>query len=177
MRSSQRRRQDKVKTNIILIGMPGAGKSTVGVILAKLLGMSFLDGDIAIQEQTGKRLSELLADCGMEGFVELEGRINQGLYLENTVLATGGSAVLHEGAMRHLKELGEVVYLFLEYENLAERIGDLFERGVVCRKGQTLLDVYRERIPLYERYADIVICERECCGSVRETAEEIRRRI
>lgn len=143
------------KTNITLIGMPGAGKSTVGVVLAKTMGMRFLDSDLVIQEKEGKRLHEIISEVGSEGFLLVEDRINAGLDCENTVIATGGSVVYCENAMKHLKEISTVVYLELDYESLVHRLGDLQARGVVLREGQTLRSLYEERIPLYEKYADI----------------------
>lgn len=146
-----------MKNNIILIGMPGVGKSTVGVILAKKLGMSFLDSDLVIQEKLGKLLKEILREEGVVGFLEIENRINSEICVENSVIATGGSAVFGERAMRHFRGMGIIVYLSLSYAELAERLGDLDERGVAHTQGQTLRDIYEERLPLYEKYADITV--------------------
>lgn len=143
------------KTNITLIGMPGVGKSTVGVVLAKTMGMRFLDSDLVIQEKEGKRLHEIISEVGSDGFLSVEDRINGSLDCENTVIATGGSVVYCENAMKHLKEISTVVYLELDYESLAHRLGDLNERGVVLKEGQTLKALHEERTPLYEKYADI----------------------
>lgn len=145
------------KTNITLIGMPGAGKSTVGVVLAKVLGYRFLDSDLEIQEQTKRCLHELLDIYGEEGFIELENRVNAGILASHTVIATGGSAVYGKEAMEHLREISTVVYLKLSYENLETRLGDLHERGVVMSVGQTLQELMDIRVPLYERYAHITI--------------------
>lgn len=145
------------KKNITLIGMPGAGKSTVGVVLAKVLGYRFLDSDLVIQEQTGKRLHELILEYGEKGFLEIENRINAAISVSNTVIATGGSAVFGAEAMRHLREISTVVYLKLSYESLNVRLGDLHERGVVMEEGQTLSDLMDIRCPLYEMYAHITI--------------------
>ena len=136
--------------NITLIGMPGAGKSTVGVVLAKVLGYRFLDSDLAIQEQTKKKLHELISFYGEKGFLEIENQVNAAISVSNTVIATGGSAVFGEEAMRHLQEISTVVYL-------KERLGDLHERGVVMEQGQTLSDLMDIRCPLYEKYAHITI--------------------
>ena len=152
--------------NIILIGMPGAGKSTVGVVLAKRLGYGFLDSDLLIQEKEGKLLYQLIEEQGEEGFLELENLINASIKTQKTVIATGGSAVYGEEAMKHFGETGVVVYLKLAYEELEKRLGNLHRRGVVLKPGFSLSDLYEEREPLYEKYADITI---ECHG---KTAEE-----
>lgn len=149
------------KNNITLIGMPGVGKSTVGVVLAKVLGYRFLDSDLEIQEQTGKLLHELITEYGDEGFLELENRVNAGLMVERSVIATGGSAVYGKEAMEHLREVSTVVYLRLSCERLEERLGDLHERGVVLKPGQTLRDLMEARTPLYEKYAHITIDEED----------------
>jgi len=146
-----------MRSNIILIGMPGSGKSTVGVVLAKKLGLHFLDSDLVIQERTGKLLYQLIEERGEEGFVLLENQINASIQAKDTVIATGGSAVYGQEAMAHFKGIGQVVYLQLPYEELEERLGDLHERGVVLKPGFTLRNLYEERTPLYERYADLVI--------------------
>ena len=146
--------------NIILIGMPGCGKSTVGVVLAKALGMDFIDSDLVIQKQTGKRLSQIIEECGDDGFREVENRINAALEAENSVIATGGSVIYGEEAMCHLKSIGTVVYLKLSCGAIEERLGDLHERGVTIQPGWTLRDLYNERVPLYEQWADLTVdCE------------------
>lgn len=159
--------------NIVLIGMPGAGKSTVGVVLAKNLGMSFMDSDLVIQEQEGKKLHEIIEECGADGFIKVEERVNASLDPSNTIIATGGSVVYGAKAMEHLGEIGTICYLKLSYESIRDRLGDLAQRGVVLKDGQTLLDLYQERIPLYEKYAHIVIdCENK---NIREVVNEIAR--
>ena len=159
--------------NTILIGMPGVGKSTVGVVAAKRMGCRFVDSDLVIQDTYGKLLHELIEEHGVEGFLEIENRVNASLNGENVVIATGGSVCYGREAMRHLQQLGIVVYLRLGCEALAERLGDLHERGVAMKEGQTLAKLYLERVPLYEKYADIVIdCEEK---NLRETAEEMCR--
>lgn len=161
--------------NIILIGMPGAGKSTVGVVLAKKMGYCFVDSDLVIQERTKKLLHEIITEKGQQGFLEIENQINASLELENTVLATGGSAIYGKEAMEHLKKIGTVVYLRLSHRTIATRLGDFHERGVALKKGQTLLDLYEERIPYYEEYADITVnCERK---PIRRIVEEIVKRL
>lgn len=149
-----------MKGNIVLIGMPGAGKSTVGVVLAKRLGYRFVDSDLVIQERYGKLLHQLIEENGVEGFWKIENEVNASLDQKQSVIATGGSVVYEEEAMKHLGDIGTVVYLELSYEEIAERLGDLNARGVTLRPGQTLRDLYEERKPLYEKYADMTIqCE------------------
>lgn len=145
--------------NITLIGMPGAGKSTIGVVLAKVLGYQFLDSDLLIQKQEKRRLSEIIEEEGYKGFIDVENRVNASIEAENTVIATGGSVVYCEEAMEHLKSIGTVVYLKLSLNALSKRLGNLKGRGVLLREGQNLTDLYEERTPLYEKYADIVIDE------------------
>ena len=147
------------KNNIVLIGMPGVGKSTVGVILAKVLGYEFLDADILIQKQEGKLLREIIEEVGTDGFIEVENRVNAGIECTNSIIATGGSVVYGKEAMEHLKEIGTVVYLEVPFSILEKRLSDIKGRGVVLKDGQTLHDLYMERTPLYERYADIRVSE------------------
>lgn len=148
------------KKNIVLIGMPGAGKSTVGVVLAKRLGMRFVDSDLVIQERTQRLLQQILMENGLQEFIRIEDEVNESLILVNTVLATGGSAVYGLNAMQSLKDQGTVIYLKLPFETIEHRVGDLRGRGVAMKPGQTLKELYDERTPLYERYADIVCpCE------------------
>ena len=119
-----------MKNNVVFIGMPGVGKSTIGVVVAKRLGYHFIDSDILIQEQENRLLKEIIAEEGLDGFIEIEGRVNASIQTERGVIATGGSVVYHKGAMEHLKEIGLVVYLKVSYEELEKRLGDLRERGV-----------------------------------------------
>ncbi len=159
------------KDNVILIGMPGAGKSTVGVVLAKRLGYGFVDSDLVIQERYGKLLHELIEERGVEGFWKLENDVNASLGPHRSVVATGGSAVYGGEAMEHLREIGTVFYLKLTCGEIACRLGDLNARGVTLRPGQTLEDLYRERTPLYEKYAHVTV---ECEGKMlREIVTEI----
>ena len=161
--------------NVVLIGMPGSGKSTVGVVLAKKLGYRFLDSDLVIQETCGKLLYQLIDEKGEAGFLMLENEINASIIADHTVIATGGSAVYGKDAMSHFCKMGQIVYLKLPYEELKERLGDLHERGVVLKEGYTLLELYEERVPVYERYAGVVI---ECSGkSIRQVVEEIAAQI
>ena len=160
-----------MKDNIILIGMPGAGKSTVGVVLAKALGYNFVDSDLVIQKETGKRLFEIIDEVGIDEFLNIENRINAALSVEKSVVATGGSVIYGEEAMEHLKSIGKVIYLKTDYESLEMRLGNLLKRGVAIRSGNTLLDLYNERVPLYEMYADITIDTKN--KGIREVVESI----
>lgn len=160
-----------MKDNIILIGMPGAGKSTVGVVLAKALGYNFVDSDLVIQKETGKRLFEIIDEVGIDEFLNIENRINAAISVEKSVVATGGSVIYGEEAMEHLKSIGKVIYLKTDYESLEMRLGNLLKRGVAIRSGNTLLDLYNERVPLYEMYADITIDTKN--KGIREVVEII----
>ncbi len=147
------------KTNIVLIGMPGVGKSTIGVILAKELGYQFIDADLLIQQQENLLLKEIIAQKGVDGFIQIENQVNALIEAESTVIATGGSVIYGKEAMKHLKEISTVVYLKLPYNDLEKRLGNLKNRGVVLRDGQTLKDLYEERSVLYEKYADLIVNE------------------
>lgn len=149
----------KKKDNITLIGMPSSGKSTIGVLLAKRLGYSFVDVDIVIQEKEGRLLKEIIAQEGLDGFLEVENRINAQIEANRSVIAPGGSVIYGEEAMEHYKEISQIVYLKLSYEEVERRIGNVVDRGVALKKGMTLRDLYNERIPYYEKYADITIDE------------------
>lgn len=159
------------KNNIVLIGMPGVGKSTVGVILAKVLGYQFVDSDLVIQKEEGKLLKEIIAEVGPEGFIEVENRINASLEAKHSVIATGGSVVYGKEAMQHLKEIGTVVYLELPFAEIDKRLSDIKGRGVVLKDGQDLKALYEERTLLYEAYADIRIDESGL--NIEETIEKI----
>lgn len=148
-----------MKTNITLIGMPSSGKSTVGVLLAKRLGYSFVDVDIVIQEKTGKLLKEIIEEKGMDGFLQVENQINAKLAVSRSVIAPGGSVIYGQEAMEHLKEISQVVYLKISCEEMKTRIGNVVDRGVALKPGYTLQDLYDERTPYYEKYADITIDE------------------
>jgi len=150
------------KPHIILIGMPGCGKSTVGVLAAKALGYRFIDSDLVIQETDGRRLHRIIAEEGQAGFLAIEERVNLTLGKPASVpavIATGGSAVYSEAAMEHFKAVGTVVYLRLSYETVKKRLGNFTHRGVVMPEGYTLRDLYDERCALYEKYADIIVDE------------------
>lgn len=159
--------------NITLIGMPAAGKSTVGVLLAKRLGYSFVDVDIVIQNQEGKLLKEIIAERGLDGFLEVENRVNAQISEHEAVIAPGGSVIYGKEAMENLKSQGVVVYLKISYEELTERLGNVVDRGVVLRDGMTLRDLYEERIAYFEKYADITIDEEG--KDFGEVVDELRR--
>ena len=159
-----------MKKNVVLIGMPGAGKSTIGVILAKMLGKDFIDADLVIQKEEGRLLREIIEQEGPDGFLEVENRVNAGLTPERAVIATGGSVVYGKKAMEHLSEIGVVVYLRLSYAAVNRRLRDIRGRGVVLRDGQTLKDLYEERVSLYEKYAEVTVEEDGL--TVEETLEK-----
>jgi shikimate kinase len=143
--------------NIILIGMPGCGKSTIGVVLAKTAGKNFIDTDILIQESQGDLLQNIIDKCGIDYFKRIEEKVLSELQVENCVIATGGSAVYYESAMTNLKGHGLLVYLKLTFETIESRLNNIKTRGIVLEAGQTLKGLYNERIPLYEKYANVVI--------------------
>ena len=161
------------KENIVLIGMPGVGKSTVGVILAKVLGYQFIDADLVIQKRENRLLHEIISEEGLDGFLKAEENAN--VYIaqneEKSIVATGGSVVYCEKAMQELKKTGRVIYLELEYDQLKKRLGNLKGRGVVLKDGQDLRGLYEERIPLYEKYADLTVNEKNL--DVEQTLQKI----
>ena len=156
--------------NVVLIGMPAVGKTTVGRLLAKKLNMQFVDGDDLIRSSCMAALPEIIEKHGRDGFVKIENAVLAGFEGENTVLATGGSAVYGEQAMEHLKSRAVVIYLYISYDRIALRLRRAKERGVALRDGQTLRDLYDERAVLYEKYADITINEAD--KKLDETVEE-----
>lgn len=143
--------------NIILIGMPGSGKSTIGVLLAKMIGYDFIDSDLLIQAREGKKLYEIIADNGLEYFDKVENEVNASIKCDKTVIATGGSVVYGKEAMEHLKSIGTVVYLNVSLKELKRRINNMATRGISIKDGQTFDDLYNERIVLYKKYADVII--------------------
>lgn len=165
--------------NIILTGMPGVGKSTIGVILAKELGYQFLDSDLLIQQQEKKLLKDIIAEKGVDGFLAVENQVNSSIEAERAVIATGGSAVYGKEAMEHFKRTGIIVYLKCSYDALEKRLGDLKGRGVVLKDGQTLRDIYEERSVLYEKYADLIVVEdgRDIEGTLALVMENLRERL
>ena len=160
------------KDNIVLIGMPASGKSTAGVILAKVLGKKFIDTDLVIQEREKALLADIIKDKGVAGFMKIEEEAILSVDVKNTVIATGGSAVYGEKAMEHLKENGTVVYLKVEKDELFKRLTDIKERGVVLREGENIEEMYDSRIVLYEKYADIIIEESD--STIEETIRKIQ---
>lgn len=159
--------------NIVFIGMPASGKSTVGVVVAKRLGYKFVDTDLVIQEVEKRLLKEIIAEEGNEGFLRIEDRVNAEIQEERAVISPGGSAVYCENAMRHYKETGMIVYLHTSYETISNRLHNAKNRGVVLKDGQTLKDLYEERTALFERYADLTISEEG--RDLEETIEEVLR--
>lgn len=145
--------------NIIFVGMPAAGKSTIGVVVAKHLGYNFIDTDLLIQEKEKRLLREIIAQEGLEEFLKIEDRINAKVQAERSVIAPGGSVIYCENAMKHYKEIGIIVYLKASFETISKRLGNAKKRGVVLRENQTIEDLYHERTALFEKYADITICE------------------
>ena len=145
------------KGNIILIGMPGSGKTTIGTELSEKIGYGYIDSDSVIIAREGKRLPEIIATVGIEGFLDIEAKVNADLCADGCVIATGGSVIYRDYAMQKLKTMGTVVYLRLSYENVEKRLGDLKARGVALKDGYTLKDLYNERTPLYEKYAGIIV--------------------
>jgi len=143
--------------NIVLIGLPTAGKSTIGVILAKTVGMNFIDTDIVIQEKTGRLLQKIIDEEGSEAFLEIEEITVISLKGNPAVIATGGSVVYSQRAMEHLKSDGVIVYLEISFDEMVRRLKNIKTRGIVRIPGQSLCDLYHQRIPLYEKYADIRI--------------------
>ncbi len=157
--------------NIILIGMPGCGKSTAGVLAAKSLCMQFIDTDLLLQRAGGAKLQKIIQDRGLDSFMKLEEEVLSSLTGENCVISTGGSAVYYARAMEHLRSMGQIVYLRLTYEEMCARIHNLETRGIAMRPGMTLHDLYAERCPLYEKYADCII---DCTtGTVDDTVASI----
>ena len=157
--------------NITLIGMPGAGKSTIGVLLAKKLGYSFQDTDITIQTQTGKTLAELMVDIGGDALMKLESDVIADLTPHHEVIATGGSADFGKRGMANLEKCSHIVYLKVSLAEIENRVGDLVQRGVVLNGCKDVAELYDQRVPLYEHYGKIVI---ECDGkTVEQCVDEI----
>lgn len=160
-----------MKSNLIFIGMPAVGKSTVGVVVAKRLGMQFVDTDLLIQKQEKKLLREIIAESGEEKFLEIENQVNKDTDVENSVISPGGSVIYCEEAMKHYRDIGIVVYLKASYQTIKKRIRNPQKRGVVLKEGQTLRKLYDERAGYFERYADITVCVDGC--QLEETIEKV----
>ncbi|GMQ61450.1 shikimate kinase [Vallitalea maricola] len=143
--------------NIVLIGMPGAGKSTIGVVLAKTLGFTFIDSDLVIQKRENRLLQEIIDDIGMERFLDVEKEAVLSIDVSKSIIATGGSVIFRHETMEHLKEMGDIIYLKVSYEEIERRVNNITTRGIAMAKGHTLKDVYDQRVKLYEKYANIVI--------------------
>lgn len=158
--------------NIVLIGMPASGKSTVGVILAKVMKYRFIDTDLLLQDQTDQTLVEIIKERGLEGFLELENHTVALLNIQRSVIATGGSVIYGEEAMKNLKTQGVIIYLKYRYEVIQSRLTNITTRGVAMKEGSTLLELFHERTPLYEKYADFTL---EADGlTTEQTVEKIR---
>lgn len=165
------------RTNLVMIGMPGAGKSTLGVVLAKILGLGFEDTDLTIQNQCGKTLPVLIDENGPEGFIQIENDILKTVDVTQSVISTGGSAVYSAEAMEHLRSIGLIVYLRVGLEELEQRLGSLHDRGVVMKDGMgmEISAIYDERVPLYEHYAEVTLDVDE--KTVRESAAELTEKL
>ena len=159
------------KSNIVLIGMCGVGKSTVGVLLAKALSMGFVDTDLVIQSAEGRSLQDILDESGVERFCEIEQNYIMALKVANTVIATGGSAVYSEKAMAHLSQSGIVVHLDLNFESVEKRVGNVYGRGVVIHRDETLKSLYEKRQPIYRKYAQVTV---DCaCKTQQEIVDQV----
>lgn len=162
-----------MKNNIVLIGMPGCGKSTMGVLLAKLMAYDFLDSDLLIQRNEGKKLYQIIDENGIDYFNKIENKINSEIVVNETVIATGGSVVYGKEAMEHLKSIATVVYMNVSLNEIKNRITNFSTRGIVISKGKTLDDLYEERTSLYKKYADITV---DCNdGTLLENVEKIKK--
>lgn len=164
-----------MRTNVILIGMPGSGKSTCGVVAAKLMLKNFFDTDLLIQNIEGASLQDIIDNKGNDYFQEAEEKAILSLDIQGTVIATGGSVVYSQKAMEHLKSLGKIIFLNIDYEHMLSRISNLSTRGVLIKNGETLKDMFDERLPLYEKWADDVINCND--NTVQQTAEAIAAKI
>lgn len=160
-----------MKDNVILIGMPGAGKSTIGVVLAKSLGMRFVDSDLVIQELEDRLLQDIINKEGMDRFLDYEEHAILTIKCKKSIVATGGSVVYRKGAMDHLRSLGKVVYLDVSYKEIERRVNNITTRGIAIREGATLRDIYEERTAYYQKYKDMTV---DCDGkTVEDIVDEI----
>ena len=164
--------------NVILIGMPGTGKSVVGRALAERLGYTFIDADDVIVETAGKTLPEILRTDGLDTFLEIEARVGETMEYENTVIATGGSMVLYEKAMEHLKENGVVVWLETPLSQINDRMpDDLTDRGIAAPQGMTIRQIYEQREPLYAKYADLIVASKDGEHDTAHQVEAVMRNV
>lgn len=164
--------------NIVLIGMPGTGKSVVGQALASRLGYEFVDVDDLIVERAGKTLPEILRQDGLEAFYKIEGQVGCDLNRQHTVIATGGSMVLYPEAMAHLKQDSVVVWLQTPFTQIQERMpADLYDRGIAAPKGESLREIYEDRRDLYAKYADLIVASRDGEDDTAHLAEEVMRTV
>lgn len=147
------------KNNVILIGMPTSGKSTIGVVLAKKIGFDFIDTDLLIQKEESRLLSEIIDEEGIEGFLQIENRVNKNIEAKSSVISPGGSVVYCEEAMEHYKKIGTIIYLEVPFPEIEKRLANAKSRGVVLKENQSLKDLYDERVPLFKKYANIIINE------------------
>ena len=148
------------RKNIVFVGMPASGKSTVGVIVAKVMGMNFIDSDIVIQQRENAKLNELIEEYGIDDFLKREEQALLSINVDNTVIATGGSAIYSDAGMKHLSNNATIIYLKVSLDNLKDRLTDLKARGVVIRPGESIEQMYATRSALYEKYADIIVEEK-----------------
>ena len=158
-------------SNVILIGMPGCGKSTVGVILAKTMGIGFVDTDLIIQQREKRLLQDIIDSDGIEAFLDCEAEAVKSLDCENCVIATGGSVIFREDAIKHLKRNGKIFYLNVHLDEIKKRLDNISTRGVAASKEQTIDDIFCERSPLYEKYADYILNLED--SSAEQTVEKI----
>ena len=164
-----------MQKNIILIGMPTSGKTTVGTRLSEVIGYGYIDSDSVIIARNGKLLKDLIAELGNEGYLDIEAKVNSEISASRCVIATGGSAIYRDDAINKLKENGIVVYLKFTYEEMCRRMGDAAARGVVLKEGFTLKDMYEERLPLYQKHADITV---DITGkTIEETVAEVAKEV
>ncbi len=166
---------DETRDNIILIGLPTSGKSTVGVVLAKILGMDFIDTDIIIQRREGSKLNEIIETYGIDGFLKLEEQALLSIDVSHTVIATGGSAVYSDNAMKHLSKNAKVVYLNISLEDLKKRLVDTKDRGVIIRPDESIDKMYESRSILYEKYSEITVTEEG--SSIEDTIRAVINRL
>ena len=162
------------KSNIVLIGMPGAGKSTVGVVLAKTAALEFVDTDLLIQKQTGKKLQEIIDNDGIDAFLKIEGEVISKVDCKNSVIATGGSAVFSENAMNNLRRDGVIVFLDVPLAEIKRRVDNITTRGIAMKSGETLETVYNERLPLYKKYADVTVDLADTEHTVKKILEALQ---